>query len=677
MQKLILRYVNLFSCFIKACYILPAFVFFISSQQSFAQTDTAKKLKEVKISTSVIPQVQTLAPSQQITAKDFIRNSAYNVADAIRNFAGVNIKDYGGIGGLKTVSVRSLGADNVAVLYDGVQLNDAQSGQIDLGKFNLNNISSIALYNAQPADVCQTARAFSSASVLSVKTVIPVLSITKPYQITVGLKGGSFGLFNPYMQWQQRLSNRWAFIINGSEELANGRYKYKAINTGADTIATRQNDQVDAQQFDAGLFWTKNDSAKFSLRLNYYHSDRGLPGPNIINAILPDQYLHNRDYFIQAGYEHAASNSFQVKINTRLTQSYLNYFNSPYLNVKGYIDESYTQREIYQSVVVAYRIMRNWQVSYASDVDVSDLNSDVYSYAFPTRLSLFNVLATDVSIGKLHLQANLLNTYINDDVQVGPAAVSRSKFTPTIIASIQPFKTTDFQLRAFYKAIYRNPTFAEQYYYAVAPRLLKPEYNRQVNLGASYSKTNLGLLDYITLTADAYYNNVHDKIIFIPARSQSTPSAMNLGTVDIKGLDINLKSRANIASQCKGLLSVSYTYQQALDVTNPTDSYYLQQIPYVPVHTLALNAGADYHAFKLYYNQVLSSARYRSSDNTAANYLSSYSVSDLSLGCHFLIRQNSINTSVEVNNLFDKNYNVISNYPMPGRSFRLTFQITI
>src|SRR5437588_7435683 len=130
--------------------VLPAGMLcfsFILPVKVSAQTDTTKKLKEVKVSTSPIPQVQTLAPSQQISAADFEHYSAFNVADAIRNFSGVNIKDYGGIGGLKTVSVRGLGANHTAVLYDDVQLNDAENGQVDLSKFNLNNVQQITLYN--------------------------------------------------------------------------------------------------------------------------------------------------------------------------------------------------------------------------------------------------------------------------------------------------------------------------------------------------------------------------------------------------------------------------------------------------------------------------------------------------------------------------------------------------
>src|ERR1700760_2891168 len=108
--------------------------FFTLPVVTFAQTDTSKKINEVKVNARPVPQVQTLTPSQQISSADFDKYSALTVADAIRDFAGVNIKDYGGIGGLKTVSVRSLGANHLGVFYDGVEINDAQNGQIDLGR---------------------------------------------------------------------------------------------------------------------------------------------------------------------------------------------------------------------------------------------------------------------------------------------------------------------------------------------------------------------------------------------------------------------------------------------------------------------------------------------------------------------------------------------------------------
>ncbi|RYD91142.1 MAG: hypothetical protein EOP54_22915, partial [Sphingobacteriales bacterium] len=378
------------------------------ANNTLAQTDTTKILKEVNVRSSATPQLQTVTPTQTVTSADFIKNSSFNVADAIRNFAGVNIRDYGGIGGLKTVSVRSLGANHTAVLYDGIQLNDAQNGQIDLSKFNLNNIQSITLYVAQPAEICMPARSFAAATVLAINTVKPQLTPEKPYKIVAGIKGGGFGLFHPYVQWQQRISNNWSFVVNSYLQKANGRYKFKENKDGSDTLAIRTNSDVNTHQVDGGLYWAKTDSNKFNLQVNYYHSDRGLPGPNILYTSYLGQRLFNTDIFIQSGYEHIAKNSLHLLINTKVSQNYLRYINPTTPNSSGGIDENYTQREFYQSAGLSYKILPRWEVSYASDVAVSHVKTDIYNFAVPTRLSIYNVLATDVNFGKLHLQANLL-----------------------------------------------------------------------------------------------------------------------------------------------------------------------------------------------------------------------------------------------------------------------------
>lgn len=242
MKKTIQHFLE-YSVHVSGCLL---FVVFFQAK-GFAQSDTTKKLKEVSVTSSKVPVNQAIIPSQQISSADFIHYNAYNVADAIRNFSGVIIKDYGGIGGLKTVSVRGLGANHTAVLYDGVQINDAENGQVDLGKLNLNNVQQITLYNGQPFNICQPARSFASASILSITTVKPNLSYVKPYQITAGIKAGSFGLVNPYLQWQQRLSNNWSFIVNSYTENANGRYKYTINNGSTDSEQTRIGSDIAVQ----------------------------------------------------------------------------------------------------------------------------------------------------------------------------------------------------------------------------------------------------------------------------------------------------------------------------------------------------------------------------------------------------------------------------------------------
>jgi vitamin B12 transporter len=646
----------------------------VSPSILFAQKDTTKKLKEINISSSKAP-LQTIIPAQQITVSDFDRFSAFNVADAIRDFSGVIIKDYGGIGGLKTVSVRGLGANHTAVTYDGVQINDAETGQVDLSKLNLNGVQSIALYNGQPPNICQPARSFASASVLAITTVKPDLGIDKPYQITVGMNGGSFGLLNPSLQWQQRISTNWSFILNGYTENANGRYKYLENDGNLNTQQTRLGADIEAQQLDGSLYWRKNDSSKFNLHINYYNSDRGLPGPVILYT--PQQIgqrLWDEDFFTQAGYEHTWKGGLRLLLNSKISQDFQHYFNPEFPNAAGLLNQHYNQREFYQSAALAYHIVPNWEVSYATDLFLNNMDSDIPDFPFPTRITFLNVLATNIVLGKTTLQASILDTHVHEAVRSGDATPDRNVYSPTIMASVKPFDNQNFQIRAFYKYIFRYPTFDDIYFGYIINSNLKPEFTNQYDLGFTYTKNLSGVLNYIALTTDFYYNNVLNKIVYSPL---ITGSAQNVGKVDITGIDASVKTQLNLWSDYKGVFSINYSYQQALNATDPTSGTYLNQLPYIPLNTLALNAGISKGKLGLYYNQVISSSRYYNNNNLSSDYLPEYSIGDVSIVYKGSLNHLPVTASAAVNNLYNTNYVIVQSYPMPGRSFRLSFQITI
>jgi len=649
----------------------------ITTNLVLAQTDSTKHLKEVPVTAIPAPKVLSITPSQQLTRKDFARYSAFNVADAVRNFAGVNVKDYGGIGGLKTISVRSLGTNHTAVLFDGVQINDAQTGQIDLSKFNLNNVEEITLYNGQPDNLLQPARAFASASVLSIKTIRPGLTPGKPYQIQAGVKGGSFGLINPYLQWQQRISNNWQLVLNSNYIGANGRYKYKVDGDASDTLAIRKNGNVHSLQTDVALYYSKTDSSKFNIHLNYYNAKRGLPGPVIFYSELHGQHLNNNDLFVQAGYQHIWKNSLKLLLNSKVSQLKTRYLDSPYFNTKGYILENYKQREAYQSAALSYAITNDWEISYAIDASYTTVDADINKYAYPARFTLLNVLASSFKVGKWQLQGNLLQTNIHESVQKGAAFQQKAVLSPTLVATVQPFSEPNFKLRAFYKNAFRAPTLDELYYYAAVERIIKPEFVYQYDLGATYSKNLNGFLEYVVLTADAYYNNVHNKILAVPSRNPAVFSFSNLGKVDIRGLDVGFRSQTRLYNGWQASLNVNYTYQYAVDVSDPTAATYKQQIPYTPKNTLAFNAGANYKDLGIYFNQVVSAGRYYTGTKQPEYLVPGYALSDASAVYKFISGKTPVTTSLEVNNLFNKNYSIIRSYPMPGRSYRLSFQITI
>ena len=112
---------------------------------TYAQSDTITSkvhvIDEVTVSaTGRSRNVISTAPTQLVTQKQLLSQGVTDLSDALRRFSGVNVRDYGGAGGVKTISVRSLGSQHTAVAYDGITITDAQSGQIDLSRFSLDNI---------------------------------------------------------------------------------------------------------------------------------------------------------------------------------------------------------------------------------------------------------------------------------------------------------------------------------------------------------------------------------------------------------------------------------------------------------------------------------------------------------------------------------------------------------
>ena len=175
-------------------------------------------------------EVRSTAPLQ-LFSKEALKNlHALQVSDAVKHFAGVTVKDYGGIGGLKTVSIRSLGAQHTAVGYDGIAITDCQTGQIDIGRFSLDNVDQLSLSNGQSDNIFQPARffAFAAAGILNIQTLTPRFEKGKRTNISAAFKTGSWGLVNPSILLEQQLSPNGQFrrTVNGCRQTDNIRTRY-------------------------------------------------------------------------------------------------------------------------------------------------------------------------------------------------------------------------------------------------------------------------------------------------------------------------------------------------------------------------------------------------------------------------------------------------------------------
>lgn len=138
----------LYSCVAFCC--CQALTVSLSAQQQKADTARTYSIPEVTVAEAYhTREVRAMAPTQVFSKEELKSLNVLQVSDAVKHFAGVTVKDYGGIGGLKTVSLRSLGAEHTAVGYDGITISDCQTGQIDIGRFSLDNVDRLSLSNGQ------------------------------------------------------------------------------------------------------------------------------------------------------------------------------------------------------------------------------------------------------------------------------------------------------------------------------------------------------------------------------------------------------------------------------------------------------------------------------------------------------------------------------------------------
>lgn len=164
-------------------------------------------LKEVVVTAHNKPSI-VIIPAQKLSGEELQRLNSNSIADAMRYFSGIQVKDYGGVGGIKTVNIRSMGTNHTGVVYDGIELGNAQNGQIDLGQFSLDNIEEISLYNGQKSEILQPAKDFGSAGTIYIRTRTPKFTPTETYHLRATLRTGSFDLLNPSALVELKLSER-------------------------------------------------------------------------------------------------------------------------------------------------------------------------------------------------------------------------------------------------------------------------------------------------------------------------------------------------------------------------------------------------------------------------------------------------------------------------------------
>ena len=599
------------------------------------------QIEEVEVTARALAK-DVIVP-QTLKGAELQRLNALSVADALRYFSGVQLKDYGGVGGIKTINVRSMGSQHTAVYYNGVQLGNAQNGQVDLGRFSLDNMEEIQLFNGQKSDIFQSAREFGAAGNVYLTTRKPYFKPDEKVHVRGQMRFGSFALANPNIGVDVKLTEALSLTLDAEYVYSDGKYpfRYRRVlptgETAYDTTAIRQNGDVNAVRAEMGLHHYYRTTGFWRVHAYNYYSERGVPGAIVNNVWRNGERLWDRNSFVQAQWQD-------------------------------------TQQEVYLSLANKVQVFNWWDLSLAYDyqyntLDRTNLLLDDSKESF-LRHSHWLSAATALNIKEyLRMQASVLMTAVDQN---------KPRVTPGVFFSFRPYPVIDLSINAFYKQSYRYPTFNDLYYTDLGNASLRPELARQHSVEVAYHKVTK-LYD-ISASASYYYNRVTDKIIAYPKGQQFRWTMLNLGTVKINGVDAKADMSFFLPLRFVLRGRLNYTYQTAVDVTNPNDTYYGHQIPYIPWHSGSVVIGLDWQSrrgdhYGMNYSFIYVGERYGQQENTIYNYVQPWYTHDLSIYGEWGIKPVWLKANMEINNLLGQDYEVIQNYPMPKQNVRCTLAL--
>lgn len=648
--------------------LFVSFWLFAVSSWSTAQTVLTDTLQEVTVTeTRHSHALKSTAPMHVIDRHDMSVMGITDMADALHRLPGITLRDYGGAGGMKTVSVRGFGTKHTGVSYDGVMLSECQSGEIDLSRYSLDNVAHLTLTIGDNDDIFIPARNATTPATISISTW--QMAHDRRQKLTAQVKTGSFGYVSPYLRYEQRLSDNVVMSAIGEYVYAENDYPY-TIKNGIETINDRRrNSRMNSGHAELNFRYKDGLSGK----LYYYDNDRQLPGMVFYYSNTSRETLRDRNLFGQLAYRTRWTEQLSVRWLGKFNWTASLYDDGMVANWSQ--DGDYYQREAYASACLLYTPRSQWAFDYSADYAFNNLNSTLPTDTRPYRNTVLQSATAKYHTGRLTMTGRLLYSLYLNGARDGEGANDMRRLSPSL--SMSYAVGHGLRLRASYKDIFRAPTFNENYFFHYGSKDLKAEDTQQLNVGVTFATaapqhSGQGGTE-VTATADLYYNKVKDMIQGVPY-NMFVWTCINIGEVEVLGLDATLKAAQHIG--CHTLTAnANYSLQRARNRTNPESPFYNNQIAYLPLHSGAASLSWE----NPWVNVVVSghgvSERWTTDEHIDGTRIAGYSELSATLWRQFHIGKALAEARLDLKNLTDKQYEIVRNYPMPGKSWQLTFNI--
>lgn len=611
---------------------------FILSTALYAQYDTSIVIEELLVEDEMIRQSETGTVILQRRDTSVIDNIPISVSDWMESGNIGYVKTYG-FGGLSTLSMRGLSAGHSLIVWNGLPVESPMLGQMDLSLLPLTLMNSVSLALGGQSGQ------WGSGAIGSVLHLDNSLSFGKPLHAQMN---ASFGQFDRYTQS--------ALIGGGGDQwsLDTRIFHHTSVNDFSyevgDRISGRQtNANVRMLGAVQSVGFRPTDRDEIGLHYWYQESQRHIP-PTLrqrTNDAKQDDVSHR----VALNYRHLG-NRFMLTGN-------FGYFNEELIYEDPQIFLiSHSQFHTY-SVDVGLEYWIAPKLSLSTALTVNHTNAWISNYGGWVDQNRWSGFLKAEYIGEVfRVDLNVRQEVVDGEAQ---------PVVPYLGLDIRclPYLT----LKAKVSRNFRYPTLNDLYWQPGGNRDLDPELGWSQELGLLFQKEKEGVEH--TARLSAFHKEIHDWIYWAPVDGVAIWSANNLGRVRSWGVEtrygwsIRLNDLRLVTD-----LGMDIIRSRNLEALTTPSIEEGQRLFYVP----------DYRAFGtvgIEWNDLQISYRHQWTDDVLGinGEVDGFQIGSVQMGWEASFGKNVVGLSLNIENLWNEDYQIVEDRPMPGRYFELGVQL--
>mgnify|MGYP005838487541 CR=1 FL=1 len=575
---------------------------------------------------------------------DIQKLNGSTVADLLKNSTGVFINELGGGASLKTASLRGTSSQNLLILVDGIRNNNMQNGLSFLNQEFLSNVEIIEIVHGGNSALYG---ADAVGGVVNIITKKPVLES----DINVKSSIGSYGLFSYYLHYERTFKN-FGFRVSYDMERSKDNYKFRTLNPpSGENELERLNADYLKRNWSVNLNIKPDNKSNLLVQTKFYQSDFGVPGS--ISYLTPYARQSDDDASVYFHYENKNFNNIIASLKTGFRYSYETYrdknshypINSYYKNLYLYFNPQMTIK-LAENIRTIASGEYSEGILYSNDFDSRIIRSQRALYLsneleqswdrnYFDRLFLFQTLRYDQTSDVEH------------------------SITPKIGFNFRIIKNGDLHIRGSAGNSFRVPTFNDLYYKNFGNPGLMPERSSYFDAGIG---TEIKFLGIHRGSVTYFYYDITKRIIFDIEKFKPT----NIGEVVSKGVELSYFY--DIFDKLIEIeINHTFTSAKKMDRYGSKDSTYGKQLVNLPKNITNGRISLLLKPVRITFMQNFVGERYTSMDNYFS--LSSYTVSNANITTKIMFMGIKFIVKLEVNNIFNKYYEIFEGYPIPGRTF--------